>query len=384
TEETTESSGNEEVEINPEEVKGLSETEKSKEQLKDILDLAHTTNTEFEKKLEELDKEDNLIPTELKDKIKSYVIKETFREEAKEVNLPSFFIKTTPSLIEEENYVELSKGLLLKGFDLDKEESKIELTRTASQMYRVDLTEIRANESVPEYRKERENVKDAFIKYISTLSPEAKINQIAGRLNKIIKKIDEIPEPQIIAYIKKTLEPLDSDKISEIANNEIVYADIFKKRIKELASNYAEKRFIRMLDKGDVVCKPTFTFPKKISPKNTEQGITKNLYIQEGEINPFEKKVINEVANLDSVVFWHRNLERNKGFQLNGFINHYPDFIVKMKNGKTILIEAKGDHLDGSDSQQKLSLGEKWASKAGDEYRYFMVFESDRLDGAKT
>src|SRR5690606_27155069 len=113
----------------------------------------------------------------------------------------------------------------------------------------------------PEYRKERENVKDAFIKYISSLSPEAKINQIAGRLNKIIKHIDEIPEPQIIAYIKKILEPLDSDKISEIANNEIIYADIFRKRIKALASNYAEKRFIRMLDKGDVVCKPTFAFP---------------------------------------------------------------------------------------------------------------------------
>jgi len=383
-EDSNDTSGTNEVVINPNEIKELSQTEKSKEQLNDILDLAYTTNTEFEKKIEELEKYDNLIPSELKDKIKSYEIKETFRKEAKDVMLPSFFIKTTPSLIEEENYVALSKGLLLKGFDLDKEESKIELTRTASQMYRVDLTEIRVNESVPEYRKERENVKDAFIKYISTLSPEAKINQIAGRLNKIIKHIDEIPEPQIIAYIKKILEPLDSDKIAEIANNEIVYADIFKKRIKELASSYAEQQFIRMLDKGSVVCKPTFKFPHRISPKNTVQGITKNLYIEEGEINPFEKKVINEVANLDSVVFWHRNLERGKGFQLNGFINHYPDFIVKMKNGKTILIETKGDHLDGSDSQQKLSLGEKWASKAGDNYRYFMVFESDKLEGART
>ena len=104
----------------------------------------------------------------------------------------------------------------------------------------------------------------------------------------------------------------------------------------------------------------------------------------EGEMNDFEKKVIYDVANLDSVVFWHRNLERGKGFLLNGFINHYPDFIVKMKNGKIILIETKGDHLDGSDSLQKLRLGAKWASKAGDNYRYFMVFDSAKLDGAKT
>ena len=145
-----------------------------------------------------------------------------------------------------------------------------------------------------------------------------------------------------------------------------------------------EKQFDILLDKGTVVCQPSFTFSKKISPKNTLKGITKNLYIEEGEMNDFEKQVINEVANLDSVVYWHRNLERGKGLLINGFVNHYPDFIVKMKNGKTILIETKGEHLDGSDSQQKLRLGEKWASKAGDNYRYFMVFKSDRLDGART
>ena len=128
----------------------------------------------------------------------------------------------------------------------------------------------------------------------------------------------------------------------------------------------------------------SFEFHKKINPKNTVNGITKNLYVEEGEMNDFEKKVIYDVANLDSVVFWHRNLERGKGFLLNGFINHYPDFIVKMKNGKIILIETKGDHLDGSDSLQKLRLGAKWASKAGDNYRYFMVFDSAKLDGAKT
>ena len=88
------------------------------------------------------------------------------------------------------------------------------------------------------------------------------------------ERIDEIPELIITAYIKTVILDLDSDKISEIS---------------------------------------------------------KNLYVEEGEMNDFEKKVIYDVANLDSVVFWHRNLERGKGFLLNGFINHYPDFIVKME-----------------------------------------------------
>jgi len=379
---TTEST--EEIEIDTKQVNEISSSEKGESQLNEIIELAQKTNTEFEKKIEELDKSEHLIPTELKDKIPTFEIKDTFKEESKKVHLPTFYIKSAPSLLEKENYVSLTKNLLLKDFDLDKEDSKIELTRTSSQLYRVDLTEIREGEYVPEYRKENNIVKEAFVKYISTLSPEGKIDQISKRLTKLIKKVDEIALPQITAYIKKVLEPLDSEKIAEIANNELIYSDVFKTKIKELSTKYAQENFIKMLDKGKVVCKPTFKFSKSIQPKNTLQGITKNLYIEEGEMNDFEKKVINEIANLDSVVFWHRNLERGKGFELNGFINHYPDFIVKMKNGKIIVIETKGDHLDGSDSQNKLNLGQKWASKAGDEYRYFMVFESKKLDGAKT
>ncbi|QNK76251.1 DEAD/DEAH box helicase family protein [Winogradskyella sp. PAMC22761] len=373
-----------EVTINVDDVKQLTESEKGTSQLEDILKLAGDTNAEFEKKMEELEKEDNLIPTELKEKIKSFPIKEVFKEDANKEVIPTFHIKTAPSLIEPDNLIPLTKNLLLDGFELDKQNSDIDLTRTASKMASIDLAEGRKDEYVPEYKYVDNHVKEAFAEYLSTLTPEQKINQIAGRITKIIKKIDQIPEPQIIAYVKKIIADLNSDKIAEITNNEPFYAKIIKNRITELSNQHMEKQFDILLDKGTVLCQPSFKFSKKISPKNTLKGITKNLYIEEGEMNDFEKQVINEVANLDSVVYWHRNLERGKGLLINGFVNHYPDFIVKMKNGKTILVETKGDHLDGSDSQQKLRLGEKWASKAGDNYRYFMVFKSDKLDGART
>ena len=68
---------------------------------------------------------------------------------------------------------------------------------------------------------------------------------------------------------------------------------------------------------------------------------------------------------------------------MNGFINHYPDFIVRMKSGFVLLIEAKGDDRDNSDSKQKLALGKIWEAKAGsDSFGYFMVFDSNPLDGA--
>lgn len=381
---TTTDNEEDEVEIKVDDVKELTGSERGTSQLEDILKLAGDTNAEFEKKMEELEKDDNLIPTELKEKIKSFPIKEVFKEDAEKEMIPTFHIKTAPSLIEPDNLIPLTKNLLLEGFELDKQDSNIDLTRTASKMASIDLAEGRKDEYVPEYKYVDNHVKEAFVEYLTTLTPEQKINQISGRITKIIKKIDQIPEPHIVAYVKKIIGDLNSDKIAEITNNESIYADIIKTKIDVLKEQYSQKRFDLLLDKGAVVCKPAFKFSKKISPKNTLRGITKNLYIEEGEMNDFEKQVINEVANLDSVVYWHRNLERGKGLLLNGFINHYPDFIVKMKNGNTILIETKGEHLDGSDSQQKIHLGEKWEKKAGNNYRYIMVFKSDKLDGART
>ena len=373
-----------EIDIDVDIIKTISETEQSSSQLNDILELATKTNQEFEQTIKELEKDDNLIPSELKDKIKTFPIKEVFKDEVKGIKIPTFHKKVAPSLIEPNNFVPLTKKLLLDDFDLSKEDHRINFTKTSSEMAKIDLAEGRKDEYVPEYRKVDNQVKEKFIEYISTLSTEGKIRQISGRLSKLIKRIDEIPEPHITQYIKDAISTLDSDKMAEISNNEYFYSDLLKKKIKSLINRYAEKQFVTALDKGSVICQDSFEFPKTIHPKNTQKGITKNLYVEEGEMNNFEKRVINEVANIDSVVFWHRNIERGNGFNINGFINHYPDFIVKMKNGKIIIIETKGDHLDGSDSLKKLSLGEKWASKSGDKYRYFMVFENEKLDGAKT
>lgn len=77
---------------------------------------------------------------------------------------------------------------------------------------------------------------------------------------------------------------------------------------------------------------------------------------------------------------WIGNIER-KGFRINGFVNHYPDFIIQSQRGKTILLETKGDRLN---AEQKIRLGGLWANKAGNNYRYFMVYERRTVDGAYT
>jgi type III restriction enzyme len=381
---------NSDFEIDTNTLASLSNSESSNRQIEDIVSLATSEGEKYENKIAEIEKENNTIPSEIMDILynqnKVYPVKEQFKDEIKGIVLPAFYKKVlSDSLFEtKDTLVPLTKDLLLDGFDLTKEDNKIDFTRTTTEMASIDLEESRKDEYVPAYRAMNYRVKEAFVQYIARLSPEGKINQIVHSLASQVKRNNEIPQSQIINYIKTAIKDLTSDKIAEITEHEYFYASLIKKKIDTLTDIYAEKQFCKWLDSGKVVCNNAFEFPEKICPKNTIQGITKNLYTEEGEMNAFETKVINAVANLANVVFWHRNLERGKGFNLNGFINHYPDFIVKMRNGKIILIETKGDHLDGTDSQQKLRLGKKWASKAGDNFRYFMVFENKRLDETQT
>ena len=95
-------------------------------------------------------------------------------------------------------------------------------------------------------------------------------------------------------------------------------------------------------------------------------------------MNLFETDIIGKITSLENVVFWHRNLGRGKGFFINGFMsNHYPDFIIYTKNKRIILLETKGEMLDNPESKAKNKLGRTWATKAGDLFRYMMIFKDE-------
>ena len=157
-----------------------------------------------------------------------------------------------------------------------------------------------------------------------------------------------------------------------------------KQKIIELQDAHAYKTFNEWLEIEKISVEPLFILPPTITPKGKAPDIPKSLYITEESINSFEHRVINEITSLDNVLWWHRNLSKGKGFCINGaFVNHYPDFMVKTKSGRILIIETKGDDRDNSDSANKLKLGKAWANKAGSQYRYLMIFENNPIDGAE-
>lgn len=326
--------------------------------------------------------DNNDIPNDIKDMVTTYPIKDIFEVKAKELVLPQFVKKIHANLIFADEYVALDKTMLAEGFDLDKCDHNIDFSPAKSEAVRVDLEK----SSGEEYAVTRRNLNAdqlSFIKqHFATLSPESKQRQLAETLAKNIR-FDEISEPQVARYIKKAIEDVDSEQLEYLYSNDWQTRNTIRQKIESLLSVYQEKKFKEWLDTGQVKCQAAYRLPERITVKIKSIGLAKGLYTEEESINGFEYEVINAVANLDNVLFWHRNPSRT-GFCINGYMNHYPDFIVQLNSGITVLLETKGDDRDNSDSRAKVELGRTWANKAGEQYRYFMVFDKQEMEGAVT
>lgn len=92
------------------------------------------------------------------------------------------------------------------------------------------------------------------------------------------------------------------------------------------------------------------------------------------DFDSFEKDMVMKLSSHNKIEWWYRNPSYN-GFCLNYYDNHYPDFIAKLKSGKIILIETKGNHLENPQSEEKAKVGKIWAELSGRNYRYYMVFK---------
>ena len=193
-----------------------------------------------------------------------------------------------------------------------------------------------------------------------------------------------IDDKELAIYIEHILKNFTEEEFEKFASNILLYSRCISDKIDELSDAYAEKKFYNQIEADKINLNVYYSLPEVLRVVNTSSlAIQKSLYQKEGEMNDFEMKVISEVASLPNVEWWHRNpvRESNGGFEINGVTNHYPDFIIKTTSGKIILLETKGDHLIAT---KKIRLGNTWAQNAGKQFKYFLVYDKQQVDGSKT
>ena len=225
-----------------------------------------------------------------------------------------------------------------------------------------------------------------FRKVLSSSSPEGKRQAVAsGIYDRMTPKFKSTyGERGLTGYIKRLVTQMDNDQIDAYLDNVGRYARTIASAIGSKAGRYCRRRFTEQLDSGKVYLREIYRFPTVFHTGSPLEQYDRTLYeAEDSGMNKLERSMAEALANCNGVRWWHRIVERRENeFCINGFINHYPDFVAMTRSGRIYVIETKGDDRQNPDSVYKLELGRKWADLAGQMYHYFMVFEDDPLDMA--
>ena len=305
-------------------------------------------------------------------------MQEQFAVSARNLKIPQFLEKISSGLFGASTKL-LERDNLSSGFKLSQQDARIIFSLNTNDLYKIDLQE--DGEAIPLYEKLSWDERREFNQFLKTLPPERKLRCCADMLATEINRNDRHSFREVRDYVKRVLDGMTVEELEELTAHPQIYAALIRKRIDELEVNYMRENFRHRLAGGQIFCKDFYSFPQSVARTSRPVSIPKSLYTVEGDMNTFERRAIDALANLDNVLWWHRNISKRE-FRLNGWINHYPDFILQTRAGHVVLIETKGDDRDNSDSKNKISLGKDWQAQSGTKYRYFMVFDNINMDGA--
>ena len=183
-------------------------------------------------------------------------------------------------------------------------------------------------------------------------------------------------------YLQRVVDQMDNEQVDAYLDNAGSYVRTIMGAIKRKATRHCQMRFMEQLDSGKVKLGETYRFPDRLHTGRPLKKYDRMLYeAEDSYMRPNELRMAEALANCPGIRWWHRIVEKREGeFFINGFINHYPDFVAMTNGGRIYAIETKGEFLKNDDSIHKLELGRKWADLAGQRYGYFMVFDEDPFD----
>jgi type III restriction enzyme len=304
------------------------------------------------------------------------------------LRIPQFFLRTVPDLFGGDTAL-LQPENLSEGFNLAAQDANVSFELATGDIYHVDVEE--KGEAVPKYKRIpiASQESEYFRQQMAQLPTKEKKEQCTRLICDLINRNNRYAASDVSAYVRKIVGQMTEDEVAAMEIGVHSYADKIQEKIKGLEEKYREEQFKRWIDNGKIFCQSSYAMPRVITPSDVTDSIPKSLYeAEKNDMNNGEHELLDAIVGLDNVKWWHRIIERND-FRINGFINHYPDFMVMTQSGKLVLIEYKGDDRDNSDSARKVKLGRIWQDKAGisagaDSYRYFMVFKNRDfgIDGA--
>jgi len=195
---------------------------------------------------------------------------------------------------------------------------------------------------------------------------------------------------QLKKFILLTIHDLINNRnIStiELKANIHLLSESISSKIKNLEASVIKKQYDSLFEQEhffEVNTNNVFTFDPDNYPTSSPIADTgmfkKHYYKLIDKMNGEETSFASYIDGLPEVEFWVRNIERNpnSSFWLQTSTDKfYPDFIIKLTNGKILVVEYKGeDRRTNDDTKEKTALGETWA-KLTHNAGFAMVFKND-------
>lgn len=313
-----------------------------------------------------------------------HCMREEAAKTARDLLLPQFYIRVDGGLFtDDECWKPLDREDLLTDFKLERygiDRVRID-PANFSEARAIDLME-----DSDEYKirwlqaRDREQMRMLFRNMSDAGKRESLKAAALGAMSGQFKNL--FGDTQLASYISRVVESLESPEVEDCFDSVGSFAKAIQDAVRGLAGEFSEDRFEKLLAAGTVELREAYRFPISFVQPRPMTSYGKSLYeAEDGNIDGDERAMVDLLANSPRILWWHRDVERRHGeFSINGFINHYPDFLALRDDGVLMAIETKGGHLKGDDTKNKLALGTRWADMAGRDFRYFMVFANEALD----
>ena len=349
----------------------------------EIINAAETQSDDYEQKNKD-DGNDSLFNMGVPN-VKIQRMQPEFAAEAMQLEIPQFMVQDDAGMFGgDELLVPLNETALLDGFTLAAKDAAVPFNLAVSGAVRVDISE--SGDVTPKCKQLTKSELEYFSAQLATKTTDDRINALLNMAaTQLDSKIDFCQKKEIKDYVVRVAQQLPAAERNQLSLELLPsFVQCVRDKIDKLAKLHKRAAFTDKINQNVVVCKANYKLPQTIQPITAVTYIEKSLYTGEyDDMNPEELAVIQAIASKENVKWWHRIKDR-KGFCINGFINHYPDFMVYTDKGNVVMVEYKGADRDGSDSQAKAELGRIWADNAGQRYKYFMVFlkDGDAVQGA--
>ncbi len=221
----------------------------------------------------------------------------------------------------------------------------------------------------------------SLILYPEDFSIEEVGNWLKRNIRHVVISSDEMSE-----YIDLVIKDLSKKHtVEELSLNRFRLKEGIQEAIVAIIEGYAKAGFDKLLKNGDIDTQSAFFTPEKetLLSRVSPEHFQKHLFERAGYMNGEETDLAMRLDVMENVEWWYRSREK-VDFYLQGWKSgkFYPDFIIKTKTGKYILVEYKGeDRLSNEDTEYKTELGKLWQklSQNGDQFFLAGKVNSDSI-----